>query len=155
MVSFGRFGLSANDILNHFSDVVFYTNCSVGNFIRHIRFVHIDAGINCFWIFRCHLHKRIFYYSGCVESYTELQKQNVKVFVSADKFFITFCGGIPALILYKAVITSEIHCHRFIAVRASWDKLIGNFHIALLFHHCSNSIFIVKGFIAARLTALP
>ena len=43
--------------------------------------------------------------------------------MAAEKFAVPLGGGVPAGILYKAVITAQVHREQLAAVRAVGDKL--------------------------------
>ena len=60
----------------------------------------------------------------------------------------------PAFILYKGIITAEIHGQRLAAVRTGRKKLGRDFHIFLPLDHFADHSFVIKGFLTARLTAL-
>ena len=77
------------------------------------------------------------------------------ILMSADEIIIPACGGVPALVLDKGIITPQIHCHMRAANRAFGDQLRGYFHILLPRDHLAHYFLIVIGFVVAGFGALP
>ena len=60
----------------------------------------------------------------------------------------------PAFILDKLVVRTEVHGQWFPAVGTDREQLCWDFHIFLPLDHFTNHSFVLKGFLTARLTAL-
>ena len=69
----------------------------------------IYAGIDCIAVFRCHLHKRIFYDSGSVESHAQFKEKYVQSLMAAEKIAVSAACRMPALVLYKGIVSPQIH----------------------------------------------
>ena len=91
--------------------------------------------------------------------------------MAAQKFAVPLGGGVPAGILYKAVITAQVHREQLAAVRAVGDKLgrdigfqdgilrhgqltIRCEDIPLCFYHLPDECLIVESLLTAWFTAL-
>ena len=72
----------------------------------------------------------------------------------SEEILIPLRCCVPAFILYKGIITAEIHGQRLAAVRTGRKKLGRDFHIFLPLDHFADHSFVIKGFLTARLTAL-
>ena len=59
-----------------------------------------------------------------------------------------------ARILDKSLVLAQIHRHGAAAVRADWHQFTGDAPVPLRFHHPIYCSLILKGLLAARLTAL-
>lgn len=114
----------------------------------------VYAGINGLRILRRHLPKRIFDDAWRVVASAKLQKKNVQVLVSAEKFRIPLSSSVPALILHEGVVAAQVHGHGLTADRTAGNELAGHAHVGLLLEHTQNDFFIVVGLLAARLCAL-
>ena len=68
----------------------------------------------------------------------------MRIAVAANKIFIAVRRRIPACILHKRIITSQIHCHRSAANRAFRYQFRGDFRICLLFYHSFDYFFIIE-----------
>ena len=118
----------------------------------------------------CHLPKRIFYNTRSIISYPKFKEHYFLLFMILYKFLVPFCCPVPSLIFNKCLIRSEIHTHRLTAARAIWNQTRRNrklyfsvfrflqfpvFYLkSLTQHHFFNLVFIVIGFLMARLTTL-
>ena len=121
-------------------------------FGRGICFSIIHTGVDCFRILCCHIPEKNFYDNRRIVTDTKPQKKYVLTDV---KIIITFGCLVPAFVLNKAAITSQVHCHRLSALEAFWNKSSRNLHIFLLLIHCSDCFLITIGFLMARFAALP
>ena len=65
-----------------------------------------------------------------------------------------FLCTIPALILYKGIVTPQIHGHLTTTFRAMRNQFRWNTHILLFFHHPANEFFIIVSFLMTWLRAL-
>ena len=74
--------------------------------------------------------------------------------VTAQEILIPFRRLIPATILNKFVIRTQIHCKSFPASGTTGDQLGGNAHVLLPLDHVFDSAFIIPGFLAAGLRTL-
>ena len=72
----------------------------------------------------------------------------------SQKFLVTPCRSVPALVLNKFIVAAQIHRHGFSALRTFWDKLGRYLHILLKFNHIFDNRFIVISCFVARLGAL-
>ena len=75
--------------------------------------------------------------------------------VAAQEFIITLRCSVPALVLYKCIIRSEVHAHGLSADRTLRNKFGGYTHIFLPLKHRPDRFLVVVGLLVARLTALP
>lgn len=144
-----------NNPLHHLPNISFHTNRLPHYLPGHKARIHIDAGILSMWIFTGVLPKRVLNNAGCVIAHTKFKIENLKSLVAAYKVFISLTGSIPAFILYKSIITTQVHSHRFSANRAARNQFRRNTHIRLFSNHFSYNFFIIISFLVAGFTALP
>ena len=91
--------------------------------IRRIRFPEIQAGIDRLRVCIGHLPERILDYDRRVHADTKLQKQDMQSLMAAQELIITLRCSVPALVLDKGVICSEVHAHGLSADRTVRNKL--------------------------------
>ena len=91
------------------------TNALTSDLIRCIRLPEIQAGIDRLRVCIGHLPERILYDDRRVHADTKLQKQDMQSLMVAQEFIITLRCSVPALVLDKGVICSEVHAHRLSA----------------------------------------
>ena len=95
----------------HVSAVAINTDRLLFDLHRAVCFIEIQAGINCLRIIIRHLPERIFADNRCVHSDPDLQEEHMQPFVPAEEIRIGSAGPVPAFILYKGIVSAEIHCH--------------------------------------------
>ena len=83
-------------IIQHIKYIIIYTNALLFNFVWNNRFTFVHADIFCFWICIGHLPERVLYNSRSISTNSQLQKNNVAVFILLQKFFIASSGFIPS-----------------------------------------------------------
>ena len=136
-------------------DISVNTNTFLTDLIRNIRFAEIKAGIDGIRICVGHFPERVFDNCRCVHTNTEFKEQDMESFMTAEKFIISFCSHMPAIVLDECIISSEVHVHGFAADRAVRYQFGWNTHILLLFKHRLDCFFVVISLLVAGYTALP
>ena len=75
--------------------------------------------------------------------------------MAAQKILIVSGRFVPACVLYKGIITSQVHRHRRTADRTFRYQRCGDFHILLLRYHFAHGFLVIIGFIVTGFRALP
>ena len=91
------------------------TNALTSDLIGRIRFPEIQAGIYRFRVRAGHLPERILDDDRRIHTHTQFNEQDMQSLMAAEKFVITLRCSVPALVLDKGVICSEVHAHRLSA----------------------------------------
>lgn len=123
--------------------------------IGRIRFPEIQAGIDYLRICKGHLPERILDYDRRVHAHTQFKEQDMQSIMAAQELVIALGCSVPAFVLDKGVICSEVHAHGLAADRTLRHKFRRNTHILLSFKHRPDGLLVVIGLLVARLTALP
>ena len=76
-----------------------------------------------------HLPERILDNDRGVEADTKLEKEDFLPRAGTQKVFVSLGGPMPALILYKRIIATEVHTHRPPAARTTGHKMRRNGHL--------------------------
>ena len=137
----------------NFPDVPVDADAPPLNFGRADRIAAVDTGVRRPRVLSGHAPKRVLDDPGRVVADAEFEVEHPPG-VRADKIRVSRGGGVPALVLDKAVVRAQIHRHRLAAMRAFRNQLGRDFHILLPLHHLSNRLLVVKSFLTAGLGAL-
>ena len=138
------FPISAFKQMERFSISLGYNSFSA-NLCTHISGTRIPVS---------HPPERIFYNNRCVTSDSKFQKYDPKIFMSSQKIFIAILCPIPAFILDKGIIATEIYSHWTTALWTVWNQFCWNTHIFLFLQHPTNQFLIFIRFLVTWFAAL-
>ena len=114
----------------------------------------VDTGVSGVRVLRRHLPEGVLDDDRGIIANAQLQKENFSAFTGTKKIFISFRCSVPALVLDKLVVRTQVHGQWFPAVGADGEQLWRDFHIFLPLDHFPDDRFVIKGLLTARLTAL-
>ena len=99
------------------------TNALTSDLIWRIRFPEIQAGIDRPRVCIGHLPERLLYDDRRVHAHTQFKEQDMLSLMAAQELIITLRCSVPALVLDKGFICSEVHAHGLSADRTVRNKL--------------------------------
>ena len=114
----------------------------------------VDADVGGVWVLGCHLPERVFDDNGRIVPNAQFQKEDFSACMGTEEILIPLRCCVPAFILDKLVVRTQVHGQWFPTVGTDWKKLGRYFHILLPLDHLPNDLLIIKGLLTARLTAL-
>ena len=118
-------GALTSELLQDTSDISIDADGFCSNFSGCIGFPQIDAGVESVFPGGGHAPEGIFDDARGVHSGAQVQEQYFGALVPAQKVRIALRCAIPALVLYKGVVTAQVHGHGFAAQGAAGDQLSG------------------------------
>ena len=139
---------------NYFPNISINHNRPVLDLFHSERLAKVDGGINRLWVFVGHLHKRQFDDGRGVAPDAEVPIQNLTVLVAVHEIEVTLCSLVPAFVLYKGVVGTEIDLHGAAADGTMGNQFGRDFHIVLRRNHSPDGFLIVVGFLVTRFRTL-
>ena len=85
-------------------DIAINTDRFLFDFFRSYCVSDVDARIGDVFPFVGHLPERVFDDARGVIAYAQFKKQDVEIFMAAEKVFVSECCLMPPLIFYKSVV---------------------------------------------------
>ena len=124
------------------------------------RFAEVDGGVGGVWILHRPLDEGNLEYNGCVAAAAQIQEQQgrtaVRLYVQMppDKFGVSFRGSMPAFVLHKGLIGTQVDLHRAAADRTAGNQLRRDTHVLLLRYHLFDGLLVVVGLLMTGFRAL-
>ena len=115
--------LSVSHLLQYLANIVINTDGLIRNLPRATGFPEIDTGIDGLRILSGHLSEWILDDTRGSIANPKFQKEDTSVFSCPQEIVVPFCRLVPARILHKRMIRTQVHSHWFSAVGTYRKKL--------------------------------
>lgn len=123
--------------------------------MRGVGIAGVYADIGCVRIFVGQFPEWMFDDARRIFSDAQFQKQQTKPLMAVEKVLIAGAGLIPSLVLYKGIVTAQVHGHGPAAEGTVGHKPGRYTHILLFGDHTPYGFLVVIGDLMTGLGALP
>ena len=103
---------SSQHMFYGFPDICIYTDRTAADIGRRASFTQVDACIYSIPVLRGHFPERVFDYHRGVATDPQLQINDSAFPVMLQESAVPCGGFVPAVILHKAAVGSQVHGHR-------------------------------------------